>query len=518
MRERERASTKNHSGSKPLFWAPPAPPHRPMAAHEHVIRGIYGASEEADPEFINRVPTFATSDERAAWEAAHARCTNPAFPQCRQIFTHACDWAQVRALILEPLARIRAAHPSPAAPPAPLPAGNRFAAEPRVRGALAARLDLPIHAATSEESTLNTLRYLFFHMRCGIFVLIRGGQLRMFAPFVNKDFENTWGEELELEGGGGPGAEAAYLEGKREVLRELGKHRQAREEVFIGDKRRWWANGNIMCNVASPDFWGDNYLPQLKHLLLTLCERRQVPDCEFFINKRDFPQLKRRATEPYDFLFEADDTPLQREAYATYAPIASFFVGAEFADLPLVCTDDWETATGLVFPRGKDLRSAKNRREHAVPWAERAATAVFRGGSTGPGTLPGNNQRLRLAQLSQEWGAPGSPYAAARAGGDGAAFLDAGLVSWNLRDRKLQGQPMTYIKPAELGIGLRESVPMYKQARYKYQVYVEGHCGACVRAFAPSPKHARSTRSTTRHTYALIPTPSPPQRPCATPP
>jgi hypothetical protein len=267
----------------------------------------------------------------------------------------------------------------------------------------------------------------------------------------------------------------AYLEGKREALRELGKHRMAREEVFIEDRRRWWANGNIMCNVASPNFWNDSYLPQLKHLLLTLCARRRVPDCEFFINKRDFPQLKRNRTEPYDFLFAADDEPLAREAYATYAPVASFFVGAAFADLPLVCTDDWETATGLVFPCGHDLRSAKNRREHAVPWAERVATAIFRGGSTGPGTRPENNQRIRLAQLAQEWARPGSPYSVGN-GVDGAPFLDAGLVGWNLRDRKLQGQPMTYIKPAELDVQLKEKVPMYKQVRLLE--VARGSCGA----------------------------------------
>lgn len=29
---------------------------------------------------------------------------------------------------------------------------------------------------------------------------------------------------------------------------------------------------------------------------------------------------------------------------------------------------------------------------------------------------------------------------------DGAPFLDAGVVSFNMRDRKIQGQPMTYIK------------------------------------------------------------------------
>ena len=40
------------------------------------------------------------------------------------------------------------------------------------------RLDLPIHKCTTEQSTLNTLKYLFFHMKCGIYVMIRNGDVR----------------------------------------------------------------------------------------------------------------------------------------------------------------------------------------------------------------------------------------------------------------------------------------------------------------------------------------------------
>lgn len=38
-------------------------------------------------------------------------------------------------------------------------------------------------------------------------------------------------------------------------------------------------------------------------MLLELCRRRAIPDCEFFINKRDHPMLKLDLSEPYDFLF-----------------------------------------------------------------------------------------------------------------------------------------------------------------------------------------------------------------------
>jgi hypothetical protein len=237
-----------------------------------------------------------------------------------------------------------------------------------------------------------------------------------------------------------------------------------------------------MCNVDSEGFWGDNYLPQLRNMLVSLCSERSVQDCEFFINKRDFPQLKRNISEPYDFIYDKDDEPLCREKYSTYAPIASFFVGPDFADLPLVTTDDWETATGKVFPPVcAELRSAKKREENDVPWDMRTCTAFFRGNSTGPGTDAITNQRIRLAKISVDWeNAPDTDSNAVVAcdPSQRCRFLDAGLVGWNMRDRKLQGKPMTFIRPSNLGIQLVEKVPMYAQAQFKYHVYVDGHCAA----------------------------------------
>jgi len=61
---------------------------------------------------------------------------------------------------------------------------------------------------------------------------------------------------------------------------------------------------------------------------------------------------------------------------------------------------------------------------------------------------------------------------------DGVPFLDAGVVKWNVRDRKEQGKPMTFIKSADFKFGLVPRIPMYEQVKYKYHIYVDGHCAA----------------------------------------
>jgi hypothetical protein len=429
------------------------------------LPGIMSASEEADKAF-KQVQTFESKGTCAKWSSYHTRCTNPKYPQCDQLYTTVCDWEQACDLILKPLAALRARLPHDPSS-IDVPAGNRFASSREMLVGLRSRTRLPVHEAATDESTINTLRYLFFHMRCGIFVAVRRSKVRMFVPFVNKDYSNNWGDKLVLEKNF---TVDEYYHAKR------AKAGRVRERP-LKDKRLWWANGNIMCNEASARFWGDSYLTQLRHMLERTCAERDVADCEFFINKRDFPHLKKDLSEPYDFLFERDGVPLFREAWASMAPICSFFVSHEFADLPIVTTDDWETATGVVFPPvGTDLRSMRNRKRHNTPWADRVATAVFRGNSTGPGTTPETNQRLMLAKLSHEWRKIEKYRPENKL--DGMQYLDAGVVQWNLRDRKLQGRPMTFIKGDEMAFPLVKRVPMYMQARYKYQIYVDGHCAA----------------------------------------
>lgn len=244
-----------------------------MPSHQYVIRGIF--ESESDPEFAS-VKTFDAADECSLWLKAHNQCTNPDYSHCHHIYTTLCDWKQVCALLLSRIAENRSEYP--ARVPKGLSSKNAFAQEAPILQSLRERLDLPFHAVTNEESTLNTLRYLFFHMKCGIYVMIRQSRLVMFVPFVNKDYENNNMGDMPLEvelpanslASMLPGADVReYMASKKDTLSDMGK--DGRREEYIIDKKRWWANGNIVCNVESSDYWGDSYLPQLRHMLQVGC-------------------------------------------------------------------------------------------------------------------------------------------------------------------------------------------------------------------------------------------------------
>lgn len=96
-------------------------------------------------------------------------------------------------------------------------------------------------------------------------------------------------------------------------------------------------------------------------------------------------------------------------------------------------------------------------------------------------------RRIALADLSHKW----ATMAAARKSenshdeieraAEQEPLLDAALTGWNGRDKKVGSKPMTFIRQRNFGFaaGAQNFVPIFEQSRYKYLIYVEGHCAAC---------------------------------------
>lgn len=123
----------------------------------------------------------------------------------------------------------------------------------------------------------------------------------------------------------------------------------------------------------------------------------------------------------------------------------------------------------------RDLFTEANFRKFERGWDDgRVATAFFRGTATGGGTTIDNNQRLKVAYLSHKW--KDDPVK----GGE-EPYLDGAIVGWNLRDKKIADSPMTFLRPKNFDFtaGRHHFTPIYEQSKYKYLVYVDGHCAAC---------------------------------------
>ena len=485
-------------------------------------RGIFKSDEE-DPEywreacreFPNGVPRFQSKAECTKFIHKYCRRgSNPFEPQLRQSISTLTDWEQVSTVLMPKYRAYQDRWPRVAVPTSAELKDNRFiSAEPNSEGRavydfLLSRLNLPIHTSLNANATLNTLQYLFLHMRCGVLAMIRNNELVIFCPFVNKHYRNTWSDKLRLDCAD-DSVESYFAE----------KETRCRAENYLRDKAMWWANGNIICNEvckegqeAENQWWGDQFLLQLKDMLSETCRTRVMPDCDLFLNKRDYPQIKFNpqrgaVVEPYGFIFDKDDkdpaqdVPLEESVhFRRYAPVLSFYTSSRFADIPFPPSEDWEAATGEVFPPSlnytiderepagiavgtpRDLFTKANLDKFERPWEEKVPVAFFRGTATGGGTTIDLNQRLHLAHVSWQWERDPALNGSGGGGDPAHPYLDAKITGWNLRDKKVAGKGMNHVIKENFpfnGDKAKNFVEIYKQSSYKYLLYVEGHCAAC---------------------------------------
>jgi hypothetical protein len=248
-------TTTSESSSSP----PPPPETRGLF-------GIHGDSKEWNQvvsQFPNHVPRFRTKEETIRFVrdyTTHHGGSNVQFPHLQHIFTLLVGWEQIASILLPQITKIRQ-EPSMAPPVVrsygtttttkisnddnnvPLTASSEVVSPKNIYerpecapvvAAIAQRLDVSFHQCTTAASTHNTFQYLYHHMKFGIFVMIQNHQLRVFAPFVNVDYINTWSQQLNVEG---DGTLDTYYTQKAGLYRE--------EQIEL-DKSKWWANGNII--------------------------------------------------------------------------------------------------------------------------------------------------------------------------------------------------------------------------------------------------------------------------------
>lgn len=465
-------------------------------------RGLYSKGDDQSKAwthimetFPNGVPCFRTNEECIEFcKTLGGIPTNPQFPHLQHVYTTLIGWNQVVLLMHKKMREYRIRYPlnnSSIGKKRNRMGKNRFNVHdtPRVYEEVDDRCKLPFYKRINPESTMNSLLYMFFHMRCGIYIMIRNKELQMFVPFVNDEYRNTFSHLLQMDSEDGS-MEKYYNE-------KWNKNYCGRENI-IPDKTHWWANANILCNQhqgieeTHTNYWGDHHLCAIRDMFVAACKERDMPDMEFFLNKRDHPQLKRDLTEPYDFIFlnEKGDKPppLTRTKFKSYAPIFSYYVGKKFADFGIPLSDDWASATGLVFPDtlmkkgkkvrgGTDLYSEENFRKFIKPWGKKVPTAFFRGNLTGGGIDKETNQRINLITLAHECEGK-KKY---NGGKNGYPYLDAKGTGWNVRDKKLTySRKVTYPRHDNFSFvsGRVNFVPIYKQTEYKYIIYVDGHSAA----------------------------------------
>lgn len=314
----------------------------------------------------------------------------------------------------------------------------------------------------NSNSGVKTIETAFNKDKCAIYIMIKDNRVHIFAPFVNKNYRNDWPIK-KIVFDSSDGTMQTYYKEKRS------------KEFVIKDMQRWWSNGSLVANShmhipQGVQWWYDYGFLQLRHMFDELCAHRKVSDCEFILNKRDYPIgnsfIDGRANNYTNDCI----------------PILSFYSSDKFESINMPLIEDWELASQVSFPktniienRNKDsiCKPSLSNNEFEkirVDWSKKINIAFFRGSATGKGIVPETNQRLKLINIAKS-----------------LKTVNAKLTSWNPRDKfvstdrkgnkvKEGVRMISHIdRSQDYDIGIHNFVPMTEQLQYKYLIYVEGH-------------------------------------------
>ena len=306
----------------------------------------------------------------------------------------------------------------------------------------------------------STFKYIFEKFKKGIFVKIVDNKLKVFLPFSNVNFVNEWSSNIKID--------PKYNSDMYQFFKHISEleGRTFNKNTVNNFINSWYSN-NCLVRYEYPINEGDTNVSCVKNMLEELCEKRIIPDIEFFINRRDFPLLTKNGYEPYYHLWNSMEKPLISHSYKKYSPILSMCSFDNYSDILMPLHDDWIRVQGKenkFFPRSSQLYEY----DFDIKWEEKISTAVFRGSSTGSGVTIEKNQRLKLAFLSYKQKDNGEiPY------------LDAGITKWNVRPKKVMGNPyLQTIDLENIPFNLVSKLSPIEQSKYKYIIHVDGHVSA----------------------------------------
>lgn len=281
-------------------------------------------------------------------------------------------------------------------------------------------------------SLMDTFRYLFYKFKKGIFIQIRDGKVALFLPFSNAHFVNEW-HSL--------------------VTRPLPDELEESDSVL--PIHQWYAN-NYLVRYESPANEGDTGCVAIKNMFDELCGEKDVPDVDFFVNRRDFPLLKADGTEPYEAIYGAGRV-LVSHSYSSYLPILSMVESDNFADIALPTPDDWSRVCSLDNPPRYFMATKRTlvpfKDNSELSWEKKINKAIFRGSATGEGIGP-NNARIQLCSVAD-------------------SRIDAQIVGGSTRYQIVNGKLVK--QDSNRG---RAFLSGKEQSMYKYIINISGHVRA----------------------------------------
>ena len=331
-----------------------------------------------------------------------------------------------------------------------------------------------LHKNYNFQSVKNTFNYIFNHLKKGIFVMIKDNKLDVFLPFSNARFRNSDEvlKQLYLNEEDKDDLKN-FVESKDSNDRKLLWNKLAKTVIeklqpkFKGrlniNRQIWNAQNNCLIKANVENLEGERSLNVYKDFLEQLCESQKVADSVFFLNKKDFPVLKKNLSNPYDDLMDGEVELPEQYRNKSYCPIFSSSITDDFADVLMPTEDDWRKYSGKYYTEYNPKRACKTPGNSIkTDWDSKIEKVIFRGKLTGCGSEITTNIRLKAAKLGKEF----------------PELLDVGLVNFNTRLKKAKNEPVSVFDVQNSDIELKDKIDDTYKLKFKYILNLDGNVSA----------------------------------------
>lgn len=332
---------------------------------------------------------------------------------------------------------------------------------------------LPLYS-DSVSAAENTIKYVFDQFYRTIFVQILDNKIHTFIILCNKN--KTLSPELLKHLKLNPDK----YNSKYDLLRDArGKGANLSEIEIRKDSSVYFTDCIVnlwdrpVHNIMYEDW--QVFMVQY-HILSETLKHRKIKDTQFILNDKDQHILMSDGvSSPHFHILSKYNSKLKGYG-KTFIPILNHCSHKRFADIPIPTNDDWEILTNQYY-LGSCRSNYINIRDHInTNFDKKIPTAIFRGSSTGCGTIIKNNARLKVAYLSKKYFH--HPVYGSKANG-GVPFLDARITSFTKSVKKhYSSNYIERIDPDNLQLRVGSKLPIGQISNHKYVINIEGNIAA----------------------------------------
>jgi len=227
-------------------------------------------------------------------------------------------------------------------------------------------------------------------------------------------------------------------------------------------------------DLPQPSWW--IYIYQYD-MLNQKIKNKKKNDVEFILNYKDQNILvKDGKTNPHYNLLGNLTTPLKKQ-YKSFIPILNIGSHIKYADLPIPTNDDWEICTNKIYLGACRDLYFNVKKDINTNFDSKINTAIFRGSSTGCGTIIKNNPRLKAAYLTKRLYK--HPEFGINNNRDGILYLDARITKFSSKVKKhYSDEYIHFVEPKKLKLKTSSKMNINSISNYKYILSIEGNIAA----------------------------------------